>query len=150
MEGYHLKNAPTNRTWDILSMGRLAGPGHHPYIPHGRELFPSATSSYTHSHPIDFINPDSHLLGKKMIFQKNSFKTVFWKILKMRTTYISKGKPCRGPVLDTLWFKRVFPGSCIQPNVLLWFWSYKICMLRGPVLDTCMFWSKIIMIINDH
>ena len=68
MEGAHLKNAPTDAptdgTWDILSMGRLAGPGRHPYIPHGRELFPSATSSYTHSHPIDFINPDSHLLGK--------------------------------------------------------------------------------------
>ena len=69
MEGAHLTdpptNPPTNGNWDIPSMGRLAGPGHHPYIPHGRELFPSATSSYTHSHPIDFINPDCHLLGKK-------------------------------------------------------------------------------------
>ena len=32
---------------------------------HGWELFSSDTSSYTHAHPIDFINPDSHLLGKK-------------------------------------------------------------------------------------
>ena len=32
---------------------------------HGWELFSSDTSSYTHAHPIDFIDPDPHLLGKK-------------------------------------------------------------------------------------
>ena len=30
---------------------------------HGWELFSSDTSSYAHAHPIDFINPDCHLLG---------------------------------------------------------------------------------------
>ena len=34
---------------------------------HGRELFSSDTSSYTRAHPIDFVNPDSHLLGKNML-----------------------------------------------------------------------------------
>ena len=42
-------DVPTDGNWNILSPGRPAGPGDHPYIPHGRELFPSATSSYTHT-----------------------------------------------------------------------------------------------------
>ena len=30
----------------------------------GWELFSCDTSSYAHAHPIDFINPESHLLGE--------------------------------------------------------------------------------------
>ena len=40
-------------------------PGQLSVLSHGWELFSSDTSSYAHAHPIDFINPDSHLLGKK-------------------------------------------------------------------------------------
>ena len=41
---------------------------------------------------------------KKHVFSKKHIKNVFLKILKMRKTYISKGKRCRGPVLEACMF----------------------------------------------
>ena len=49
----------------IIDRRAARRPGQLSVHSHGWELFSSDTSSYTHAHPIDFINPDSHLLEKR-------------------------------------------------------------------------------------
>ena len=54
--------------WDrreIIDRRAARRPGQLSVHSHGWELFSSDTSSYTHAYPIDFINPDSHLLDKR-------------------------------------------------------------------------------------
>ena len=47
--------------------GPPGGRASYPYIAiHVWELFSSDTSSYAHAHPIDFINPDCHVLMEKV------------------------------------------------------------------------------------
>ena len=50
---------------DIIDRRAARRPGQLSVHSHGWELFSSDTSSCTRAHPIDFINPDCHLLRKK-------------------------------------------------------------------------------------
>ena len=76
---------------------------------HGWELFSSDTSSYTHAHPIDFINPDSHLLGKIYKITKHLADILnFGKCLQI---FVSKHKynmreTCSGSTRDRVFFPK--------------------------------------------
>ena len=59
---------------------------------HGRELFPSDTSSDTRAHPIDFIKPDCHLLGKIVSSVGKSFSQQVRRPETRETFYVSRRK----------------------------------------------------------
>ena len=72
------------------------GPG----IGHGRELFPYGTSSHTHGYTIDFINPDWHLLGKKIDFEERLALQI---MQKTRSKITLKGRIAYLPQRPPLW-----------------------------------------------